>query len=70
MKKGKKKGASKPAVAQPPNQETLRTVTRSMMHNCAPGAKCDYVALHDMNHTTVARREAFLQRVALTYSKW
>lgn len=47
-----------------------RFVTRSMMHNCAPGAKCDYVALHDMNHTTVARREAFLQRVALTYSKW
>ena len=47
-----------------------RFVTRSMLHNCAPGAKCDYVALHDMNHTRLDRREAFLQRVARTFSAW
>jgi len=47
-----------------------RFVTRSMLLNCAPGAKCDYVALHDMNHTRADRREAFLKRVANVYSAW
>ena len=47
-----------------------RFVTRSMLHNCAPGAKCDYVALHDMNHTRLDRREDFLKRVSLTFAAW
>ena len=47
-----------------------RFVTRSMLHNCAPGAKCDYVALHDMNHSRLDRREDFLKRVSLTFAAW
>ena len=47
-----------------------RFITRSMLHNCARGAICDYVALHDMNHTRADHREAFLKRVAGVYSAW
>jgi putative NADPH-quinone reductase len=47
-----------------------RFVTRSLLHNCAPGAKCDYVALHDMNHTRADSRAAFLKRVSHTFAAW
>lgn len=47
-----------------------RFVTRSLRYVCAPGAGCDYVALHDMNHTRADRREAFLSRVERTFSAW
>jgi NAD(P)H dehydrogenase (quinone) len=47
-----------------------RFVTRSMLCNCAPRAKCDYVALYDMNHKRADRREAFLKRVARAFSAW
>ena len=47
-----------------------RFLTRSLRIACAPGARCDYVALHDMNHTRADRREAFLQQVAHRFSQW
>lgn len=47
-----------------------RFVTRSLRSTCAPGAGCDYVALHDMDHQTPARREAFLRRIEATFSTW
>ena len=34
-----------------------RFITRSLRYSCAPGTRCDYVALHDMNHTRADRRE-------------
>ncbi len=33
-----------------------RYIKRSFLFNCAPGARCDYVACHDMNHTTLEKR--------------
>ena len=47
-----------------------RFLTRSLRVTCAPGARCDYVALHDMNHTRADRREAFLQEVERRFSHW
>ena len=47
-----------------------RFITRSFMYNCAPGARCDYVALHDMNHTTPEKRAAFLVKVEQEFGKW
>ena len=47
-----------------------RFVTRSLLANCAPGARCDYVAHYDMNHTTPERRAAFLRRVEARFSRW
>ena len=46
-----------------------RFVTRSLRHSCG-GARCDYVALHDMNHTRADRRDAFLSRVERTFAAW
>jgi len=40
-----------------------RFLTRSMRGICAPGARCDYLALHDMNHTKPERRKKFLASV-------
>ncbi len=37
---------------------------------CAPGARCDYLAHYDMNHTTPERRAAFLRKVEAHFSKW
>ena len=45
-------------------------LTRSMRLICAPGARCDYVAHYDMNHSTPERRAAFLKEVEATFSKW
>jgi NAD(P)H dehydrogenase (quinone) len=47
-----------------------RFVTRSMRALCAPGASCDYVATHDMNHTTPEKRAAFLKEVEARFSRW
>jgi putative NADPH-quinone reductase len=47
-----------------------RFITRSLRVTCAPGATCDYVALHDMNHTRAERRQAFLRRLETRFSKW
>jgi putative NADPH-quinone reductase len=45
-------------------------LTRSMRLICAPGARCDYVAHYDMNHTTPERRAAFLKEVEAKFLKW
>jgi NAD(P)H dehydrogenase (quinone) len=45
-------------------------LTRSMRLICAPGARCDYVAHYDMNHSTPERRAAFLKEVEANFSKW
>jgi NAD(P)H dehydrogenase (quinone) len=47
-----------------------RFITRSLRYACAPATRCDYVALHDMNHTRPERRAAFLQTVAQRFSAW
>jgi len=45
-------------------------LTRSMRRLCAPGARCDYLAHYDMNHTRTGRRAAFLRTVEARFSKW
>ena len=47
-----------------------RFITRSLRRTCAPGTRCDYVALHDMNHTRADKREAFLKQVNQRFSRW
>jgi len=47
-----------------------RFVTRSLRAVCKPGASCDYLAHYDMNHTTSARRAAFLAQVERRLSRW
>jgi NAD(P)H dehydrogenase (quinone) len=47
-----------------------RFITRSLRRTCAPGVRCDYVALHGMNHSRVDRRAAFLDEVARRFSRW
>jgi putative NADPH-quinone reductase len=47
-----------------------RFVTRSMRAICAPGARCDYVAHYDMNHSRPDRRAAFLVEVERRFSRW
>ncbi len=47
-----------------------RFITRSLRGICAPGARCDYVALHDMNHTKPESRKRYLARVEAAFSKW
>jgi hypothetical protein len=47
-----------------------RFLTRSMRRICAPGAVCDYLAHHDMNHSTLERRAAFLRRIDRRFSTW
>ena len=47
-----------------------RFLTRSMRRICAPGARCDYLAHHDMNHSTPDRREAFLRKIEARFSNW
>ncbi len=43
---------------------------RSMLYNCAPGARCDYIAAYDMDHTNPDRRAAFLSKVETKFSTW
>jgi putative NADPH-quinone reductase len=47
-----------------------RFLKRSLRSTCAPGTRCDYVALHDMDHQTQAQREAFLRRIEAKFSAW
>ncbi len=47
-----------------------RFITRSLRVTCAPGASCDYVALHDMNHTRPGKRADFLATVERRFSRW
>jgi putative NADPH-quinone reductase len=47
-----------------------RFLTRSMRRICAPGARCDYLAHYDMNHTRPERRAAFLKKVEAKFSTW
>ncbi|MGD0562272.1 MAG: NAD(P)H-dependent oxidoreductase [Roseiarcus sp.] len=47
-----------------------RVVTRSLRSVVAPGARCDYLAHYDMNHTTPERRAAFLRKVEATFARW
>ena len=47
-----------------------RVVARSLRSSCAPGAPCDYLAHHDMNHSHPERRKRFLSRVEAHFSTW
>jgi putative NADPH-quinone reductase len=47
-----------------------RFMTRSMRRNCAPGARCDYLAFYDMDHAAAERRKAFLAKVGAHFSSW
>ncbi len=47
-----------------------RFLERSMRLNCAPGARCDYLALYDMDHTKLERRLKFLKAVEARFSTW
>ena len=47
-----------------------RFLRRSMRFNCAPGARVDYLAHYDMDHTREDRRAAFLSKVEATFSTW
>ncbi len=47
-----------------------RFLMRSMRLNCAPGARCEYLAHYDMDHTTLARRIRFLKAVEQKFSTW
>ena len=47
-----------------------RFLKRSMLLNCVPGARCDYLALYDMDHTTLERRIRFLKTVERKFSTW
>jgi NAD(P)H dehydrogenase (quinone) len=47
-----------------------RFLKRSMRFNCAPGARVDYLAHYDMDHTREDRRAAFLNKVEATFSTW
>ena len=47
-----------------------RFLTRSMRRICAPGARCDYLAHYDMNHSKPERRAAFLREVEARFSNW
>ena len=47
-----------------------RVMTRALRGVCAPGARCDYLALYDMNHTRPERRKKFLAKVEAQFSTW
>ena len=47
-----------------------RSVKRMVRAHIAAGSPCDYLACYDMNHTTLARREAFLRRVETSFAAW
>src|SRR5664279_2866054 len=40
-----------------------RFLKRSLRATAAPGTRCDFVALHDMDHQTQPQREAFLRKI-------
>jgi putative NADPH-quinone reductase len=47
-----------------------RFLKRTMVRNCAPGARCDYLAHYDMDHTTPERRLRFVKTVQRKFSTW
>ena len=47
-----------------------RFFKRALRVQMARGASCDYMALHDMNHTTSDRRAAFVVKVRARFSGW
>jgi NAD(P)H dehydrogenase (quinone) len=47
-----------------------RFLKRTVRYNCAPGARVDYLAHYDMDHTREDRRAAFLSKVEATFSTW
>ena len=47
-----------------------RFLKRAMRLNCAPGARCDYLALYDMDHTKLECRVEFLKTVEAKLSTW
>lgn len=47
-----------------------RLVKRMIRAHIAPGGPCDYLACYDMNHTTPARRAAFMARVQRRFEAW
>jgi len=47
-----------------------RFFRRALRVQMARGVDCDYLALHDMNHTTAARRAAFVAKVQRRFSEW
>ena len=57
---------NRPRAGEPPR----RFLKRSMQFNCAPGARVDYLAHYDMDHTRPNRRAAFLRKVEATFSTW
>ncbi len=47
-----------------------RFFKRALRVQMAQGAACEYLALHDMNHTTPTRRDAFMRMVAARFEVW
>jgi putative NADPH-quinone reductase len=47
-----------------------RVLTRTVRGICAPGTRCDYLALYDMNHTTPERCKEFSAKVGAHFSTW
>ena len=47
-----------------------RFITRTLRSTCASRTRVDYLALHDMDHTTPDRRAAFLRKVEGRFSQW
>jgi NAD(P)H dehydrogenase (quinone) len=47
-----------------------RFLTRSLRRLCAPGARFDYLAHYDMNHSRPERRAAFLRKIEARFSNW
>jgi hypothetical protein len=56
--------------AHPFRPSPRRFLTRSLRRICAPGARCDYLACHDMNHSRPERRAAFLETIEARFSNW
>ena len=54
------------AMGDPPR----RCVKRMLAHLIARNGSCDYLACYDMNHTTPARRAAFLGKVERSFARW
>jgi NAD(P)H dehydrogenase (quinone) len=47
-----------------------RFIKRSLRLVCSPGARCDYLAHYDMNHTTAERRAKFLDDVRRVFESY
>lgn len=47
-----------------------RVVKRTLRAIIAPGARVDYLAHYDMNHTRPERRAAFLAKVEASFARW